>query len=83
MPSSRPRVLFNEDGICNSCIYLEKKKKIDWNLREKEFVEICNIIDLKMEIMTVLCRGVVGKDSSSIAHKLKFKYNMNPLLLSL
>lgn len=82
MPSSRPRVLFNEDGICNSCIYLEKKNNIDWNLREKEFVEICNINRSKNGNYDCIVPWSGGKDSSSIAHKLKFKYNMNPLLVT-
>ena len=40
MPSSRPRVGFNSDGICNACINAEDKKKIDWSKREAEFFEI-------------------------------------------
>ena len=27
MPNSRPRVSFNEDDICNACIYIANKKK--------------------------------------------------------
>ncbi len=37
-PSSRPRVYFNDEGICNACTSAEEKKKIDWEKRKKEFL---------------------------------------------
>ncbi len=82
MPSSRPRVVFNKEGICNACIYIENKKKIDWKLREKEFLEICNQNRSNDGSYDCIVPWSGGKDSSSIAHKLKFKYNMNPLLVT-
>ncbi len=27
MPSSRPRIVFNNEGVCNACLHSEKKKK--------------------------------------------------------
>ena len=27
MPDSRPRIVFNKDGICNACINSDEKKK--------------------------------------------------------
>ena len=35
MPDSRPRIVFNDDGICNACINAENKKNIDWSKRIK------------------------------------------------
>ena len=27
MPNSRPRIVFNNEGVCNACLHSEKKKK--------------------------------------------------------
>lgn len=82
MPSSRPRVSFNKDDICNACVYVANKKKIDWVEREKEFNDICNQHRSKNGSYDCIVPWSGGKDSSSIAHKLKFKYRMNPLLVT-
>ena len=40
-PNTRPRVVFNENGVCNACINNdEKNNSVDWIKREKEFLEI-------------------------------------------
>ncbi|WP_435163192.1 N-acetyl sugar amidotransferase [Candidatus Pelagibacter bacterium nBUS_25] len=82
MPNSRPRVSFNKDGICNACIYVSNKKNINWIDREKEFLDICNQNRSKDGNYDCIVPWSGGKDSSSIAHKLKFKYKMNPLLVT-
>jgi hypothetical protein len=33
MPSSRPRITFDENNICNACNYQNQKKKINLNER--------------------------------------------------
>ena len=33
-------VAFDNEGVCLSCRYFEKKEKIDWKEREKELVDI-------------------------------------------
>ena len=42
MPSSRPRITYDEKQICNACNYQTKKNLINWEEREKEFIKICN-----------------------------------------
>ena len=38
MSNQRPRITFDENGICSACNYAEyKKKKIDWGERKKQF----------------------------------------------
>ena len=37
IPSSRPRIVFNNEGICNACTNGEEKNKINWDKRKKEF----------------------------------------------
>ncbi len=82
MPSSRPRVKFNDRGICNACVYIKKKNDIDWSARKKEFEEICNENRSKNGEYDCIVPWSGGKDSSSIAYKLKFTYKMNPLLVT-
>jgi tRNA(Ile)-lysidine synthase TilS/MesJ len=81
MPSTRPRITFDSSGICNACNYKKKKEKINWNIRKKEFLEICEKHRSKNGEYDCIVPWSGGKDSSSIAHKLKFIYKMNPLLL--
>ena len=82
MPSSRPRISFDTQGICNACRYQEKKAKIDWSIREKEFLEICNKFRSNDGNYDCIVPWSGGKDSSSIAYKLKYEFKMNPLLVT-
>ncbi len=84
MSNQRPRIKFNKDGICGPCLYTEKKKSkvIDYNKRHKMLLKLLdkhrkNNGDYDC---IVPCSG--GKDSSTVAHKLKYKYGMNPLCVT-
>ena len=86
MPNSRPRIVFNEKGICNACLHSKKKEKINWNERKLEFLELVNKIKFDTKKNNRLYDCVVpwsgGKDSTSIAIKLKFEFGLNPLLVT-
>lgn len=83
MPNSRPRIVFNEDGICNACQYAEvKHQKIDWEARRKEFLKLIAPYKSKNGSWDCIVPWSGGKDSSSIAYKLKFEFGMNPLLVT-
>lgn len=81
--NQRPRITFDEDGICSACRYAERKKHaIDWNMRHKELLELLDkrrSKDGSFDIV-VPCSG--GKDSAIVAHKLKHKYGMHPLTVT-
>jgi N-acetyl sugar amidotransferase len=85
-PNTRPRIVFNNKGICNACLNSKEKKKINWKQREKEFYKIISNIkkDSKKNKRAYDC--IVpwsgGKDSSSIALKLKYNFGLNPLLVT-
>ena len=81
MPSSRPRITF-KDKVCNACVFRENQKKINWEERSDELKKICEIYRSKNGDWDCIVPWSGGKDSSSVAHKLKFKYNMNPLLVT-
>ncbi|MDA9753179.1 N-acetyl sugar amidotransferase [Candidatus Pelagibacter sp.] len=86
MPDSRPRIVFNNLGICNACLNSEKKFLTDWKKREQEFFVLIENIKKNSSKNNLFYDCVVpwsgGKDSSCIAMKLKFEYNLNPLLVT-
>ena len=85
-PNTRPRIVFSQQSICNACLNSKEKKKINWKQREKEFYKIISNIkkDSKKNKRAYDC--IVpwsgGKDSSSIALKLKYNFGLNPLLVT-
>ena len=70
------------DGICDACRYLEKKKEINWEEREKELLELCNKHRKNDGSFDCIVPGSGGKDSVIAAHILKYQYNMNPLTVT-
>ena len=86
MPNTRPRIGFDSNNICNACLNSEYKKKINWNQRKKEFTQL--IQDIKNRDISFnknydcIVPWSGGKDSSSIALKLKFEFGLNPLLVT-
>lgn len=85
-PSSRPRISFDQNGVCNACKNAEQKKEIDWKEREKEFLKITDEIKRISKQNNSNYDCVVpwsgGKDSTSIALKLKFEFGLKPLLVT-
>jgi len=85
MPSTRPRITFNEEGVCNACQWAEvKRTSVDWSARWKELEELCDkhrCTDGSDWDIIVPCSG--GKDSYHIAWNIKHKLNMHPLLVTL
>lgn len=75
-------ISFGDDGICEACRYAEKKKLINWGEREKELIELCNKYRRNDGRYDVVVPGSGGKDSVQAAHMLKYKYNMNPILIT-
>lgn len=73
---------FNEDGVCDACKYAEKKKSINWEERDKELRELCDRFRRNDGRYDVVVPGSGGKDSVQAAHMLKYKYNMNPILVT-
>ena len=82
VPNSRPRITFDQNGICNACNYLALRKKINWKERKDELKEILNQNRSKKGNYDCIVPWSGGKDSSAIAYKLKFEYKMNPLLVT-
>jgi len=81
-PSTRPRINFNKDFICNACLNSKEKNNIDWKNRQIEFEDILSKYRSNKGEWDCVVPWSGGKDSSSIAWKLKFKFKMNPLLVT-
>jgi len=81
--NQRPRITFDEHGVCSACNYAEyKRTKIDWAQREKELVELCDKHRKNNGEYDVIVPCSGGKDGSFVAHQLKYKYGMNPLAVT-
>ena len=80
--NQRPRITFDEKGVCSACNFAKYKKKNDWKQKESELVKLLNKHrknDGSYDVI-VPCSG--GKDGSFVAHMLKYKYDMNPLTVT-
>jgi N-acetyl sugar amidotransferase len=82
MPDTRPRIVFDEDGVCNACRHAEAKPSIDWNARRAEFLELIEGHRSPDGRWDCVVPWSGGKDSSTIAYRLKFDFGMNPLLVT-
>ena len=81
--NQRPRIVFDENGVCSACNYAEyKENKIDWDAREQELVELLNKHRSKDGSFDIIVPGSGGKDSGYVAHVLKEKYGMHPLCVT-
>lgn len=83
-PHTRPRLGYDDEGVCNACRHAEKKKKtVNWKDRWHEIEKLCDKYrrdDGHFDIM-IPCSG--GKDGGIIAWKLKHELGMHPLCVTL
>ena len=81
--NQRPRISFDENGICSACNFADfKKNKIDWKQREEELIKVLDKYRKNDGSYDVLVPTSGGKDSGFVAHELKHKYGMNPLTVT-
>ena len=70
--NQRPRIAFDEDGVCSACNFSEHKKhEINWNEREKELQDLCDRHRKKNGSYDVIVPCSGGKDGGFVAHLLK------------
>lgn len=81
--NQRPRITFDENGVCSACIFAEyKKNEFDWKKREEELISLLDKFRKNDGTYDVIVPSSGGKDSAYIAHELKHKYGMNPLTVT-
>ena len=78
MPSTKPDLHFDEDGVCDACnSQIDKNYNIDWEQREKEFLELIKKYKVNSDYDCVI--GVSGgKDSTYQVLKI-LELGLNPL----
>lgn len=81
--NQRPRITFDEEGVCSACRYAERKRlRINWKEREQRLLELLDrhrSTDGKYDIIVPVSGG---KDSAYVAHQLKHVYGMHPLTVT-
>ena len=75
-------ISIDSNGVCDACKYNEQKKSTDWELREKQFLNLLERYRKNDGSYDCIVPSSGGKDSSFTAHKLKNKYGMNPLTVT-
>jgi N-acetyl sugar amidotransferase len=84
VPSTRPGISFDSEGVCSACQGArEKKKDIDWDRRKKEllsFFDRYRTDDPKKYDCIVPVSG--GKDSIYQVHLVKNVFGMHPLCVT-
>lgn len=81
--NQRPRISFDERGVCSACNYAEyKRKHVDWAEREKELMALCDRHRKRDGSYDVIVPCSGGKDGGFVAHQLKYRYGMHPLAVT-
>ena len=76
--NQRPRITFDEEGVCSACRFAEEKKSIDWTSRQSQLRDLLARHKRSTGYDVIVpCSG--GKDSSFVAWTLKHEHGMNPL----
>jgi N-acetyl sugar amidotransferase len=80
--STRPRITFNDDGICSACQWMKEKKKLNWKDRE---LKLKRLLDTHRKNSDFDCIVAVsgGKDGSYVAYNLKKKYDCRVLAVTI
>ena len=81
LKSVKKTTFIDKNGISDPWKYSRMKKKIDYKKREKELLKLLEKHRGRGEYDCVV-PGSGGKDSCYAAHILKYKYGMNPLLVT-
>lgn len=79
--STRPRITFNEDGVCNACQHHDEKQKTDWKRKMQDLQVTCASFKSNKNF-DVIVPVSGGKDGSYVAWKLR-EMGMCPLCITL
>ena len=80
MSNQRPRIEFDDEGICQPCRYYETRDiKINWEERKEKLLKMLDNFRSKDGSYDVIVPCSGGKDTSMLAHRLKYEYGMHPL----
>ena len=80
--TKKQTIAFDENGVCDACLYNEIKKTTNWKEREDMLFQILEKYRSNDGSYDCIVPSSGGKDSSFTAYKLKYKYGMNPLTVT-
>ncbi len=81
--STRPRITFNEDNLCNACVWQKQKKKYNWNSnlnKLKNFIKKNKKNNTHYDCIIPVSGG---KDGSFVFDRVKNKLKLNPLAVTI
>lgn len=81
--STRPRISFDNQGLCNACVWAKKKQSLDWVDRESKLEKLLGAHRRSDGRFDCVVPVSGGKDGSYVAHTLKTKWGMNPLSVTI
>jgi N-acetyl sugar amidotransferase len=82
-PDTKPQLTFNENGICDACIYAKEKENTDWHKRKDELKNILEQYKNKNQNnYDCLIPVSGGKDSTFQAYVIKEEFGLNPLVVN-
>ena len=82
--NTRPRIEFNDEGICNACQWAEEKKNhINWGERENELKTLIEEKKKDGAIYDCIVPVSGGKDGSYVAYMLREEFGLNPLTVTI
>lgn len=82
MPDTKPGLILNKEGICQSCIRYKMRKDIDWGKRFKELQKLTQKYKRDDGYYDSIIAVSGGKDSHFQVYIFKELLKMNPLLIS-
>jgi N-acetyl sugar amidotransferase len=83
-PHTRPRITFNDEGVCNACLTQERKKLMNWDGRWEMLQELCEQQKKRnVDRPDVIVPYSGGKDGAYIAYTLREKLGMRPLCVTI
>lgn len=81
--STRPRIEFNEHGVCNACTWAEEKRtSVNWSERWRKLEEMAGQLRGGNNEFDCIIPVSGGKDSSYVAYMAKDKLKLNPLCIT-
>tara|TARA_Y100001970_G_scaffold291427_1_gene428539 strand:+ start:4101 stop:5219 length:1119 start_codon:yes stop_codon:yes gene_type:complete len=81
MPDTRPDQYLNNKGVCNACISFDFQKKIDWNQRKSDLLNIIKGKNLDQNKWNCVVPGSGGKDSTYQIIRAK-ELGLNPVFVT-
>ena len=82
LPSTKPHLAFDEEGICNACRNYENRKNVDWDERKKELMAILDRYRSKDGSNWDCIIPVSGGKDSTYQVVTMLELGMNPLCVT-